>query len=40
LQYMYGPAPDPEAGLVVAVSTRWLYFPVLTPNSVPVLVPP
>src|SRR5579859_651984 len=39
LQYEYGPAPDPELGIVVALSTRWSKVPVLMPNSVPVLVP-
>ena len=39
LQYVYGPAPDPEVGIVVAVSTRWSKVPVLMPNSVPVSVP-
>jgi hypothetical protein len=39
LQYAYGPAPDPEVGFVVAVSTRWSKVALLIPNSVPVLVP-
>ena len=39
LQKEYGPAPVPDAGFVVALSTRWSNFPVLIPNSVPVFVP-